>query len=210
MPLERIVSDAGDAVRDRDAGQAGEALERIVSDAGDAVGNRVAFGCIANRVLDERGLALVEQDPNHTAICGINCIHCYRGQAGAVSERTVSDGGDAVADRDVGQVGAVIERRVSDAGDTVWDCDTDKTALRERKHPDAGNAVGNRNTGQAGAASERNGSDSGDAAGYRIGGSAIALRVFDERGLALVEQDSSNTAIVGIAWIHVYRSQAGA
>ena len=39
---ERIVPDAGDAVGDRDAGQAGAVIERMVSDAGDAVGDRDA------------------------------------------------------------------------------------------------------------------------------------------------------------------------
>ena len=68
QPCERIVPDAGDAVGDRDAGQAGAVIERIVPDAGDAVGDRVASG-FAPRTLDERGLALVEQDPIR---------HCYR------------------------------------------------------------------------------------------------------------------------------------
>ena len=40
--IERPVPDAGDAVGDRDAGQAGADIERIVSDAGDAVGDRDA------------------------------------------------------------------------------------------------------------------------------------------------------------------------
>jgi len=90
--IERIAPDAGDAVGDRDAGQAAAVLERIgpddgdaiadcdaakaavlkrpVPDAGDAVGHCVATG-FAIRTLDERGLALVEQHPIHTAIDGI-------------------------------------------------------------------------------------------------------------------------------------------
>jgi len=36
------VTDAGNAVGDCDAGQAGAVIERIVSDAGDAAGNRDA------------------------------------------------------------------------------------------------------------------------------------------------------------------------
>ena len=39
---ERTVPDAGDAVGDRDVGQAGAAIERTVPDAGDAVGDRDA------------------------------------------------------------------------------------------------------------------------------------------------------------------------
>ena len=42
QPRERLVPDAGDAVGDGDAGQAGAAIERLVPDAGDAVGDRDA------------------------------------------------------------------------------------------------------------------------------------------------------------------------
>jgi len=48
--------------------------------------------------LDKRVRALVEQDPIHTAIEGVERIHRYRAQAGAVRERIVSDAGDAVGD----------------------------------------------------------------------------------------------------------------
>ena len=51
---ERPLPDAGDAVGDRDAGQAGAGIERIVPDAGDAIGNDVVSG-FARRILDERG-----------------------------------------------------------------------------------------------------------------------------------------------------------
>ena len=59
-------------------------IERLVPDAGDAVGDRVASG-FAPRILDECGLALVEQDAIHTAIDGVECIHRYRCQAGAAT-----------------------------------------------------------------------------------------------------------------------------
>jgi len=112
--------------------------------------------------LDERGLALVKQDPSQTAIDGVAWIHRDRAQAGAVIERRVPDVGDAVGDRDTGQA----------------------QAARDRKVPDAGDAVGDRIT------------------------SAEAGRILDERGLALVEQDPSLTAIDGVAWIHRDRAQA--
>ena len=67
--------------------------------------------------MDERGLALVEQDPINTAIEGVERLHRYRAQAGAASERIVPDAGDAVGDRDAGQAGAASERIVPDAGD---------------------------------------------------------------------------------------------
>jgi len=84
--FERIAPDAGDAVGDRDAAQAGAVSERIASDASDAVGDRVGSG-FAPRTLDKRVRALVEQDPIHTAIEGVERIHRYRAQAGAVIER---------------------------------------------------------------------------------------------------------------------------
>ena len=118
----------------------------------------------ATRTLDERGLALVEQDPIHTAIDGVERIHRDRGQAGAVSERTVSDAGDAVGDRDAGQAGAARERTGPDAGDAVGDRDAGQAgAVSERTVPDAGDAVGDRDAGQAGAARERIVPDAGDA-----------------------------------------------
>ena len=42
QPKNAAVPDAGDAVADRDAGQAGAAKEHTVPDAGDAVGDRDA------------------------------------------------------------------------------------------------------------------------------------------------------------------------
>jgi len=92
--------------------------------------------------LDKRVRALVEQDPIHTAIEGVERIHRYRAQAGAVRERRPPDAGDAVGDRDVGQAGAVRERIVSDAGDAVADryvCQAG--AVRERIASDAGDTV---------------------------------------------------------------------
>src|SRR2546425_347375 len=64
---ERMVPDTGDAVGDRDAGQAGATTERIVPDAGDGVWDRVASG-FASRTLDKRDLALVEQHPLQAAV----------------------------------------------------------------------------------------------------------------------------------------------
>ena len=137
--LERIVPDAGDTVGDRDAGQVGAVRKRRVPNAGDAVGDRVGSD-YAPRVLNERGLALVEQDPIHTAIEAIEGIHRDCGQAGAARECSNPDGSDVVTYREVGQAGAPAERIV----------------------PDAGDAVGNRNAAQPGAPIERTVPDAGD------------------------------------------------
>src|SRR5208282_3721953 len=87
---ECIVPDAGDAVGDRDIGQAATGIERILADVDDAIGNRVA-SAFAPRALDERGLALVEQDPSHTTIVCIVCSYRYCRQAGAGNKRQATD-----------------------------------------------------------------------------------------------------------------------
>jgi len=159
---ERIGSDAGDAVWNRYAGQAGAITERRAPDAGDAVGDCIAPG-FASRILDERGLALVEQDPINTAIEGVERLHRYRAQADAPQERIIPDAGDAVADRNAGQAGAATERTAPDAGDAVGDRDAGQAgAARERIDPDACDAVRDRHAGQAGAASEGIVPDAGD------------------------------------------------
>ena len=148
--------------------------ERNLTDAGDAIGNRVATG-YAPRVFDERGLALVEQDPIHTAIGGIARPNRDCRQAGAAIERPPPDAGDVVGDRHAGQAGAPIERRVPDACDVGADYDAGQAAVEERSETDVGDAVGD-----------------------RVGSSGFAFRILNERGLGLVEQDPSQTAIVGV------------
>jgi len=63
---ERQAPDVSDAVGNGDVGQAEAVSERITPDVGDTVGDRVASG-FASRILDEPGLALVEQDPIQAA-----------------------------------------------------------------------------------------------------------------------------------------------
>jgi len=57
--IERHASNAEEAAGKRDGSQGATALERIFRNAADAVGERVAAGP-ALRILNERGLALVE------------------------------------------------------------------------------------------------------------------------------------------------------
>src|SRR5262249_52559369 len=160
------------------------ARERIALDAGDAVGYRVASG-LAPRILDERGLALVEQDPINTAIEGVERLHRYRAQAGAARERRLPDAGDAVGDRDAGQAGAARERIALDAGDAVGDCVAsgfaprilDERGLALVEQDPINTAIDgvdrlHRYRAQAGAAKERIVPDAGDAVGYRDAGQA--------------------------------------
>src|ERR1035437_1002717 len=128
---ERSAPNAGDAVANRDANQVGAGRERYVPDVCDAVGDRVATG-FARRVLDEHGLALVKQDPIHTAIVRIERNHCDCRQSGAARERIVPDAGNAIPYRDVGEAGT----------------------KKERSFPEAVGAVANRDAGQAGTARE--------------------------------------------------------
>ena len=147
-----------------------------IPDAGDAVGNRVTSAQAA-RILNERGLALVEQALHS---------HCYKTDCAASTviavrlvqprERLIPDVGDAAGNRDAGQAGAVIERIIPDAGDAVGNRDAGQAgAVIERIIPDAGDAVGNRDAGQAGAVSERIVPDAGDAVGNRDAGQAGAV-----------------------------------
>ena len=138
-------------------------MESTDSDAGNAVGDCESGSGVACRVLNERGLALVEQEPIHTAIVGIEGIHRDCRQAGAVLERIIPDGVDAVGDHHAGQAGARSERPAPDAGDAVGDCDAGQMdAVVERMVPDAGDTGGNRDDGQARAVIERPIPDAGD------------------------------------------------
>src|SRR5204863_369360 len=159
-------------------------IERPDEDAGDAVRDCVAPGFAAG-ILDERGRGIVEQDPIHTAIGGVERLHRYRVQAGAARERRALDAGDAIGDGDAGQAGAVSERKVPDAGDAVAEGDAGQAgAASERAGPDAGDAVGDGDAGQAGAAIERPGPDAGDAVGDGDAGQngAVRERQFPDAG----------------------------
>lgn len=116
--FERTAFDVGDVVGYHHAGQAVTKLKRISSDVGDTAGNRVAAG-FAHRVLDERGLALVDQYPIHAAKDGVIGIYRDCHQAGTEIERRISDVGDAVGNRETGQADAAYERTTSDTGDRV-------------------------------------------------------------------------------------------
>jgi len=145
----------GDAAWNRDAGQVSAQSERLVFDGGDTVGNRVAAD-FAPWALDERGLALVEQNPIHTAIEGVERIHRDCCQAGTVKIRTGPDIGDTIGDRDAYQAGAAIERIVLNTGNAIGDRDVSQfVAIKKCPIPDACDTIAYRNTSQVGAAVER-------------------------------------------------------
>ena len=145
--IERHFSNALDAAWDRDAGQAHTKRERIVPDVGDTVWNRIGCSDFACRVLDEHGLALVEQDPSNTDIGWIICSHRYCGQSTTPSERRVPDTGDAAGNSNAGQA-TVKERHDSDADDAVWNRDAGQASNCERPVPDVSDAVAYRDVGQ--------------------------------------------------------------
>ena len=97
-------------------------LESAASNVGDTIGNRIAACAKASRILNQRGLARIEQDSVHAAIGGIVWSHCYCLQR-VYLECSGSDAGDAAADGDVGQALALPKRIASNVGDTVEHCD---------------------------------------------------------------------------------------
>jgi len=136
-----MVGNVSYTVGDGNAAQAGRLRERLISDAGNAAGNGVVAG-FATRAFDERGLALIDQDPVHTAENGIERIH-----------------------RNRVEVNAKRERNVSDIGNTPGKCYFGQSATRERRESNADDAIGDRDVGQACAGLERTTAD----AGYALG-----------------------------------------
>ncbi len=80
----------GDVGGDGDTGKFDAAGERVVRNGGHAAGDRIAASS-ATRILQERGLSFVEQDPLHAAIDRVGRIHREGSNASAVIERVVSD-----------------------------------------------------------------------------------------------------------------------
>ena len=117
---ERLMLNMGNTVRDRDVCQLGALTERQIPDTLDAVGDCIASG-FASRTLDERGPALVIQDPVHTGIAGILCVHSYFDQVVAIKERTMHDRDYAAVDIHVCQSGAGFERIELDFCDSIRD-----------------------------------------------------------------------------------------
>ena len=107
---ERPVSDAGNTVGDRHAGQVVTIGEGIGPDVGDAV----AYRDIG------QAIALIERiEPDVGNVVG----DCDAGQAGAIIKRPIPDAGDAVRNRDASQDGVVFECPAPDAGDRqIVDC----------------------------------------------------------------------------------------
>jgi len=87
--IERIISETGEAGRERDAGQAGAESERILPDIGNAVAD------------DEVGQAAVGSE-RLAANAGDTVGDCYAGQ-GAAIKRLVPNADDVVANGEAGQ-----------------------------------------------------------------------------------------------------------
>ena len=142
--MECPVPDAGDAVRDRDAGQLGTTVERRVSDSGDTVRNCIVVHVQSTWVLNKRGLILIKHNTTHAAVTRIAGIHRNHGQVGTRRKRTRTDTGDATANEDIGQTGAAHESRYANAGDAIGYNDASQIGARiECIGFDAGDAIGN-------------------------------------------------------------------
>ena len=134
---KRLASYVGDTVGNHNANQS-DSGERVGFDAVDAGGDRVRPDFAVGKE-DERGLALVAQDPAQAAKDGIVRCHAEGGQIVAGSERLISDVGDIFGNRDIGKARATSDRAGSDAGDTVGECDVFQSrAAAERIFRDAG------------------------------------------------------------------------
>ena len=98
-PIERILVNARDTVRDRDASQTLAFSKRTIADARDAIGYRDAGPTLAS----------IECILTNARDAGRNRD---AGQAGAIIERIISNACDTVGDRDAGQAGAIIESTI--------------------------------------------------------------------------------------------------
>ena len=126
-----------DAGGNRDAGQVGAFIERFIGDGCDAPRNRVISAKTA-RILNESGLALIEQYPVRAAKKRVLRIHRYRSQAGVASKRSRPDARNAGGDHDVDQARAIIKRIIPDARNTGRNRDAGQAGpVVERIIPDA-------------------------------------------------------------------------
>jgi len=108
---ECVVSDMREVGRERHASQAGCFLKRVVSNAGDAIWDREAAASLGRRILDERGLIRVKKDPAYTDKGGILRGYRYRCKELAEFERPISDAGHAFGDRHTGKAAMSVTGR---------------------------------------------------------------------------------------------------
>ena len=91
--------DAGDALRDRNARQAGAAIKGGFFDVGNPFRNVVFVSCLACRISMQHGLLFIEQNPIHNCVIRVPCANLNRSQAGAANEGTSPDASNAVRNR---------------------------------------------------------------------------------------------------------------
>ena len=114
---ERIFINARYAVGDGDGGQACATRERRTTDAGYAVGDGGIHASSYQRIACcfYYSVTIVTR-----VIVRITCFHNNGSQASAISERSVTDAGDAIGDGDRSQARAAIERVATDACHAIW------------------------------------------------------------------------------------------
>ena len=139
---ERIGSDDGDAIRNRNTDQTGATIECVKSDSSNTVADYSA-GQIATgieRPVSNKSDTIRNRDA---------------GQTNAGIKRIGSNGRDAVADYNAGQITTGLECTGSNGRDAVANYGVGQSsAIPENIVPDGDNAVRNRNTFQTGAALE--------------------------------------------------------
>ena len=118
---EGIRIDHFDGFGQCDGGQMNRSFERTLSDGDDGIGHRVFGTLVAQSVLNQCGLVLIEQHAiDRTEIRIIGC-HLNSRQDGAVTEGFFFDGGHRVRYLDGDDIVAAIESASSDGSDTGFD-----------------------------------------------------------------------------------------
>ena len=121
---------AGNTIRNRDARQVAAAIEGSLTDTGDSFRDLVIGICFACRISMQRSLLLpvIEQNSIDTRVILVPRANLKRRQAGATTEGSNIDAGDAITNRDARQAGAVVESTLADTGDAVRDRDARQVA----------------------------------------------------------------------------------
>ena len=102
-PTEGVIPDAGNTIRNRDARQAAAPTEGIIPDAGDTVREPVIVTCLASRISMQHRLFFIEQNSIDTRIIQVPRANLNHRQAGAAIEGGIPDAGDTIRNRDARQ-----------------------------------------------------------------------------------------------------------
>ena len=144
--------DHGHAGGNRNVGQVDATKEGHFADAGNAAGDHVAarFGA---RVLNEQGLAPVEQHPVPAAVEGAGRVHADPSHTETASEDVFPDVGNAAGNPHAGQIRTLPKRKIPDGDHAAAQGHLNQAvATGERIAPQIRDAVSNGHAGQVEAA----------------------------------------------------------